>query len=114
MEERPLLIRDQLRSGALPLLALTAEVCPRHRFQTNLRDRLLADRTYTIPALFDPIQCLFDRSQETAIGSVQADLKLRLGIGVGLVNQITIPASCCRYRGSSVALGSKQPASLLQ
>ena len=65
-------------------------------------------------ALSDPIQYLFDRSQEMAIGLMQADLKLRLGICVGLVNQITIPASSCAYQGSSVALGSKQTASLFQ
>ena len=113
-EERPLLIRDQLHSGTLPLFALTAEVRPGHRFETNLRDRLLADHTYAKRALSDAIQCLFDRSQETPIGLMQADLKLRLGIGVGLVNQITLPASSCRHPSLSVALGSTQAAPLFQ
>jgi len=39
------------------LLALTAEARPRHCFETGLRDRLLADLTYPIGALPDPVKC---------------------------------------------------------
>lgn len=63
--------------GGLPLLALAAEVRPRHRFKARLRDRLRADRTDAIRARPDPGERLFDRSQKTTVAFMQANLKLR-------------------------------------
>jgi hypothetical protein len=45
---------------------------------------------------------------------VQADLKLRFGIGVGLVNHITLPATRCWHSGLSFAQGRRQLTPLLQ
>jgi hypothetical protein len=77
-------------SGVLSFFALTAEVRPRHRFQTSLRDRLLADLTRPVGTLLDPSQCLFDRPRQTPVSSVQTDLKLRFLVGVRLLNEIAL------------------------
>ncbi len=82
-------LRSTLGDSVLEFLALTAKVRPRHCFQTSLRNGLLADLTHPIGTLLDPPQRLFDCPCQTPISSVQVDLKLRFGIGVGLVNQIS-------------------------
>jgi len=64
--------------------------------------------------LSDPNKRLLDCSCKTSISSVQTDLQLRFRIGVGLVNEISLPPTCCRHPGSSVALGRRQLAPLLQ
>ena len=46
----------------LMLFAVAAVACPRNRFQTSLGDRLLAYHTYSVCALSDPSECLFDCS----------------------------------------------------
>jgi hypothetical protein len=46
----------------LKLFAFAAVACPWHRFQTGLRDRLLADLTHPVDTLSDPSECLFDCS----------------------------------------------------
>ena len=48
--------------GVLAFFAFAAVACPRHRFQTSLRDRLFADRTHPVGTLLDPSECLFDCS----------------------------------------------------
>ena len=69
------------------LFALAAVPCPWHRFQTSLRDRLLADLAHTpnIPCLIRPSASSIAR-QETTICLVQADLELRFRIGIRLLN----------------------------
>jgi hypothetical protein len=58
---------------------------------------LLADLTHTEGASPDPSQGLFDREQQTGIGLVQADLKLRFRVRIGLINEISLEGSCCYY-----------------
>jgi len=94
--------------------AFAAVACPWHRFQTSLRDRLLADLTHPVGTLSDASDCLFDCSQETTVCLVQADLKLRLLIGIRLLNEIALQATCGWYPGSGVALDRRQFALLLQ
>jgi len=48
--------------GVLTFFAFAAVACPWHRFQTSLRDRLLADLTHPVGTLTDPSDCLFDCS----------------------------------------------------
>ena len=43
-------------------LCIRGSGAPRHGFQTSLRDRLLADRTYSVVTVSDPNDCLFDCS----------------------------------------------------
>ena len=98
----------------LAFLALTTEARPGHRFQTSLRDRLLADHTYSVCPLSDPSECLFDCSQETTIRLVQADLKLRFRIGIGLINHISLQVPGGWHPGLSLAQGRRQLTVLLQ
>ncbi len=91
----------QIGDLALEFLALTAKMRPRHCFETDLRNGLLADLTYPVGTLLDPRQRVFDRPRQTPISLVQADLKLRLGIGVGLVNHISRQAPCRWHPGVS-------------
>jgi hypothetical protein len=100
--------RSVTPSIALPLLALTTKTCPGHSVQAGFRDTMLADRTRAECALPDPSQCLFDRSQEAAIGSVQADLKLCFGLGIGLVNKVSMWAACFQYGSYPFSPGSRQ------
>lgn len=51
-----------LSGRVLLLLALAAEVGPRHGFQPRFRNRLLADRAYAIRAASHSSECLVDRS----------------------------------------------------
>jgi hypothetical protein len=64
--------------------------------------------------LFDPSQRLFDCPRQTPISPVQTDLKLRLSIGVGLVNHISQPAPCRRHAGVSFTWGRRQLTLFLQ
>ena len=48
--------------GVLAFFAFAAVPRPGHRFQTSLRDRLLADLTHPVGTLLDPSECLFDCS----------------------------------------------------
>jgi hypothetical protein len=64
--------------------------------------------------LLDPSQRLFNHSQETTIGLMQADLKLRFGIGIGLVNEISLEAPSSWQRSHSFRLGGGQLALLGQ
>jgi Thiamine pyrophosphate enzyme, C-terminal TPP binding domain len=95
-------------------LALTTEMRPRHCFQPSLRDRLLADFTHTVGTLFDPSQRLFDCPRQTPISSVQTNLKLGLGIGVGLVNHISPQAPCRWHPGKRLTQGRRQLTLFLQ
>jgi len=45
---------------------------------------------------------------------VQADLKFRFRIGIGLVNHITLPATRCWHPGLTFAQGRRQLTPLLQ
>jgi hypothetical protein len=94
--------------GTLLLLALAAEARPGHRFQSGFRDGLLARLTHTESALPDPGQGLFDCSQEPNIGVVYTDLKLCFSVGVGLVNEIALPAACSWNKGLSATSCSRQ------
>jgi hypothetical protein len=64
--------------------------------------------------VLDSSQSLFDRPRQTSIRSVQTDLKLRLGIGVGLVNLIPWQASCRWYPRVNLIEGRRQLLSFLQ
>ena len=44
-------------------------------------------------------QCFFDRAQKMGIGVMHAELKLGLGVGVGLVNRIAVLDTRAWYRG---------------
>src|SRR5712691_836543 len=94
-------------SCALLLLAFAAAARPRHRFQTSLRDRSLADLTNPVCALPDPRQRLIDSSQKSPVSLMQLNLQLRFLVGIGLVNHISLQAPCCWHQGSSVALGRR-------
>jgi hypothetical protein len=80
-------------SGGLPLLTLATEVRPRHRFEARLRDRFVADRAYAVRALPHASERCFDRFEESTVAFKQMDLKLRFRIGIGLVNNIALPAA---------------------
>jgi hypothetical protein len=45
---------------------------------------------------------------------MQANLKLCFGIGIGLINKVSLQASCGWHAGSSVILGRRQLTPLLQ
>jgi hypothetical protein len=45
---------------------------------------------------------------------VQADLKLRFRIGIGLINHISLQAACCWHPGLSLAQGRRQLPALRQ
>jgi hypothetical protein len=104
----------QIGDSVLAFLAVTAKVRPRHCFQTSLRNGLLAELTYPVGTLLDPSQRLFDRPRQTPISSVQSDLKLRLGIGGGLVYHISRQAPCRWHPGVSLARGRRQLTLFLQ
>jgi hypothetical protein len=69
---------------------------------------------HSVGALSDPSECLFDRSCKTPVSSVQTDLQLRFRIGIGLVNEIAVQASCGWHPGLIVALGRGQLTLFLQ
>ncbi len=69
---------------------------------------MLAHLTHAEWPSSDPGQGPFDRSQETSIRLMQADLKLRFSVGVGLVNEITLPAACSWYKGLGSASRGRQ------
>ena len=92
----------------LLLLAVTAVACPGHGVQPSFGDGVPASFTNSISALLDPTQRLFDRSRQTQIGLMQADLKLCFNIGTGLVHKIALPAPCSRYRGERFEGGCGQ------
>src|SRR5713101_6144705 len=92
----------------LALLAFTAVARPGHGFQSGFGDRLLAGLTHAESALCDSNQRLFDRLQETSIGLMHTDLKLRFSVRVGLVNEIAVPAARSRYKGLCLASRSRQ------
>ena len=48
--------------GVLMFFAFAAMACPWHRFQTSLRDRLLAGLAHSECTLLDPSEYLFDCS----------------------------------------------------
>jgi len=48
------------------------------------------------------------RLQETSIGLMHTDLKLRFSVRVGLVNEIAVPAARSRYKGLGLASRSRQ------
>src|ERR1700680_472823 len=91
--------------SALPLFALFAEARPRHRFETRLRDGMLAGRADAICAAPHTREGLFDGSQKPPVSLMQTDLKFRLGIGIGLVDEITLAASCSWHTGPGGGLG---------
>jgi hypothetical protein len=76
------------------LLAISAMVRPGHSFQACPGERIVTGLTDAKRALSDPTERSFDRSQETTVGLMQADLHLRFGVGGGVVGLIAIPASC--------------------
>jgi hypothetical protein len=76
------------------LFAIPTMARPGHGFQAGPRDRVLASFTNAKRALPDPVECSFDCSQETGICLMQTNLELRFLIGGGLVNRVTMPASC--------------------
>jgi hypothetical protein len=51
----------------------------------------------------DPRKCLFYRSQEPAVGLVQPDPELRFKVGIGLVNEIALPATRSWHKSFSAA-----------
>ncbi len=76
------------RGRLLALLTLSAEPRPRYSFQTSLGDRLsagFADAKCPCPY---PHQRIFNCLEEPPVGLVQADLKLRFGIGAGAINEV--------------------------
>jgi len=90
------------------LLAVTAEACPGHGFQSGSRERFLAHFTHTECSPPDSSQCFFDRSQEMSIGLMHTDLELRFSVGIGLITEIAVPAARSRYKSlSSVSRGRK-------
>src|SRR5712691_1432165 len=101
-------------SCALLLLAFAAAARPRHRFQTSLRDRPLADLTNPVCALPDPRQRLFDSSQKSPVSLMQLNLQLRFLIGIGLVNHISLQAPCRWHPGLSRAQGRRHLTLFLQ
>ncbi len=92
----------------LSLFTLAAVARPGHGFQPDFRDRLLARLTHPECASPDPSQGVFDGLQETSIGLMQANLKLRFSVRVGLVNEIALPAARSRYEGPSAASCGQQ------
>jgi hypothetical protein len=59
------------------------------------------------PLAFDfssPIERSFHRPQEATIGLMQTNLELCFFIGCGLVNRVTMPASCCWNRTFTVGV----------
>ena len=98
----------------LSLLALAAEVCPGHGFESRSCDWLFAGLAHAESALSESNQRLFDRPQEMSIGLMHSDLKLRFSIKVGLVNEIAGPLVCSWYRSFSAASSSRQFIQLCQ
>jgi hypothetical protein len=55
--------------------------------------------------MFDPAERPVNRSEETAVGLMQAYLKIRFGVGVRLVDWIAFPTTRSRDQTSGVADG---------
>ena len=72
----------------LLLLAVAAVARPRHRFQSGMRDRLLARLTHAECTLPDSSQGFVDRPNEMSIRLMYADLKLRFRIGAGPIHEV--------------------------
>jgi hypothetical protein len=53
--------------------------------------------------MFDPAERTVNRSEETAVGLMQAYLKIRFGVGVRLIDWIAFPTTRSRDQTSGVA-----------
>ena len=74
------LLQPNLLSTPAQLLAVAAQVRPRHKFQPGLSDGTLTGFTYPERTLLDPNQRPFDCLQEVNVTLAQMDLESRLGI----------------------------------
>jgi hypothetical protein len=81
---------------------------PGHCFQSGFRDGLLARLTHTECASPDPSQGVFDCLQETSIGLMHVNLKLRFSVRAGLVNEIALPAARSWHKGLGAASRGRQ------
>ena len=77
------------------LLAFPAEPRPRHSFEPSLGNGFLAGFANAERSRPEPRKRIIDRPQETNIGLVQVNLKIRFGIGVRLITEIPL-----RYSGA--------------
>src|SRR5690242_2557218 len=78
-------------------LAVTAETCPRHGFQSRFGDGTLAGLTYAESTVLDPSQCVFDCAQQVTVTLVQMDLESSLdllGRPIGGVPSMTLRSAC--------------------
>jgi hypothetical protein len=66
---------------------------------------LPTDLAHAKRTVSDPRQCLFYRAQETTAGLMQPDPELRFKVGIGLVNEIALPATRSWYKGLSASCG---------
>jgi hypothetical protein len=91
-----------------PILAFSAEVGPRHCPQTCCGNRPLAGGADPIPALSHPNERLLDSSKKAPIGLMQANLKLRFGIGVGLVHKVPFEISSRWHEAVNIGMRGRQ------
>src|SRR5260370_33610829 len=68
----------------------------------------------SVGALLDPNECFFDCSCKTPLSLMQVNLQLRFLVGIGLINEITLPTTCRWHPGSRVSLDRRQLTLLLQ
>ena len=76
-------------STAALLLAVAAEVRPRHNSQPSFSDGTLAGFTRSKLTVLDPSQRLFDCLQKVNVTLAQMDLESRLGVLTRPIGRVT-------------------------
>src|SRR5216684_4840536 len=69
---------------------------------------------HSVGALLDPNECFFDCSCKTPLSLMQVNVQLRFLVGIGLINEITLPTTCRWHPGLSRAQGGRRPTLFLQ
>lgn len=90
-------------SGILVLLAVTAETGPRHSFKTRFGYRTLAHLAFSIPALTDTTQRLFNRPQQVRIASMYLNMQRRFSVCICLICEVANRA--CRSEHAEITVG---------
>ena len=82
------------------LHARAAKLSPRHSFQPGFGNRLIAGYAYAVRSLVHPCERRINRFKELSVGLLHTDLKLRLSVGIGLIDEVAFPAPCSRHECS--------------
>jgi hypothetical protein len=106
------LVTIKLLSARVP--CIRGSGVPRGRRSNGLLNGMSARFAHSVGALLDPNKCLFDCSCKPPLSLMQVNLQLRFLVGIGLVNEITLPTTCRWHRRVSLTRGRRQLTLFLQ